>query len=173
MLPRGLVRPLRSGDASILAALAVANRDFLAPYDPVRPPEYFTTDGQRRLVAAALRRCDEGRGYPFVILAEGEVVGRVNLNNVVRGASDSADLGYWLDQGHNGAGLATQAVAAVTEHAFGDLGLHRLQAGTLLDNHRSQRVLERTGFEPIGMAARYLRIAGRWRDHLLFQRTAD
>jgi ribosomal-protein-alanine N-acetyltransferase len=51
--------------------------------------------------------------------------------------------------------------------------LHRLEAATLLDNHASQAVLRRTGFTLIGRAPGYLRIAGRWRDHLLFQRLAD
>ncbi len=54
--------------------------------------------------------------------------------------------------------------------AFGELGLHRLQAGTLVHNTGSQKVLERNGFERIGLARAYLKIAGRWQDHILFQR---
>jgi ribosomal-protein-alanine N-acetyltransferase len=57
--------------------------------------------------------------------------------------------------------------------AFGTAGLHRLQAATLVDNHGSQRVLEKNGFEQIGLAPRYLHISGAWRDHILFQRTRD
>ena len=57
--------------------------------------------------------------------------------------------------------------------AFGELALHRLEAGTLLDNIGSQRVLEKNGFERIGIARRYLFIGGDWRDHVLFQRVAD
>jgi ribosomal-protein-alanine N-acetyltransferase len=57
--------------------------------------------------------------------------------------------------------------------AFGELGLHRLEAGTLVDNAASRRVLEKNGFEHIGLARRYLHIGGDWRDHLLFQRVAD
>lgn len=53
--------------------------------------------------------------------------------------------------------------------AFDDLGLHRIQAGTLLHNVRSQRLLERTGFEQIGVAPSYLNIAGGWQDHALYQ----
>jgi ribosomal-protein-alanine N-acetyltransferase len=64
-------------------------------------------------------------------------------------------------------------VADVIEVAFGELRLHRLQAGTLVDNVASQRVLEKNGFELIGLARRYLQIAGGWRDHLLYQRTVD
>ncbi len=63
--------------------------------------------------------------------------------------------------------------AEVLGLAFGELGLHRVEAATLVDNHRSQAVLARNGFTRIGFAPRYLMIAGRWQDHLLFQRLAD
>nr|WP_315850337.1 GNAT family protein [Arthrobacter woluwensis] len=56
------------------------------------------------------------------------------------------------------------------EHGFSTLGLHRLEAGTLLHNTASQRVLLKNGFTVFGTAPRYLRIQGRWQDHRLFQR---
>ena len=61
----------------------------------------------------------------------------------------------------------------LVEHAFRVVGLHRLEAGTLVDNTGSQRVLEKNGFERIGLARQYLHINGTWRDHLLFQRVDD
>ena len=57
--------------------------------------------------------------------------------------------------------------------AFGELGLHRIQAGTLLHNTGSQRVLERNGFQRFGVAPQYLRIAGQWQDHALYQLISD
>jgi ribosomal-protein-alanine N-acetyltransferase len=105
-----------------------------------------------------------------VILNEsGEVAGRINLNDIVRGAFHSANLGYWVSEKDNGRGLATAAVRETVAVAFGELGLHRVQAGTLLHNVASQRVLERNGFTRIGVAPTYLNIAGRWQDHVLFQ----
>ncbi len=61
-------------------------------------------------------------------------------------------------------------MAEVTGIGFGQLGLHRLEAGTLLHNTPSQRVLARNGFRPFAVAESYLKIAGRWQDHVLFQR---
>ena len=69
--------------------------------------------------------------------------------------------------------MATAAVLEVLGECFTRHGLHRLEAGTLVDNHASQAVLRRTGFTLIGRAPSYLLIAGEWRDHLLFQRLAD
>ncbi len=89
----------------------------------------------------------------------------------MRGPLQSAIVSYWVDEGHTGHGLASQAVAEVVDLAFGELELHRLEAGTLVDNVASQRVLEKNRFERFGLAPRYLLIAGEWRDHILFQRT--
>ena len=93
----------------------------------------------------------------------------MSLSNVVRASFQSANVGYWVDRRRNGRGLATAAVAGVVERAFGELGLHRLEAGTLVDNAASRRVLEKNGFEEIGTARGYLHIGGEWRDHMLFQ----
>ena len=65
--------------------------------------------------------------------------------------------------------LPAAAVADIMTVAFGELGLHRIQAETLLHNTASQRVLRRNGFVRIGTAAAYLKIAGRWQDHHLYQ----
>ena len=95
------------------------------------------------------------------------------LSNLVRGPIQSANLGYWVDEARNGRGLATRAVHGLAELAFRELGLHRLEAGALVDNVASRRVLEKNRFTLIGLAPRYLRIAGAWRDHHRFQRTAE
>jgi ribosomal-protein-alanine N-acetyltransferase len=97
------------------------------------------------------------------------VVGRVTLNGIVRGPFQSCSVGYWVGEADTGRGLATAAVADIITVAFGELGLHRIQAETLLHNAASQRVLQRNGFVRIGTAAAYLKIAGRWQDHHLYQ----
>jgi ribosomal-protein-alanine N-acetyltransferase len=166
------VRRATEDDAVALAALALANRAFLAPWEPVRPDAYFTEEAHRTTLRS-LAAQDPPSTVPCVILVDGEPAGRINLSNVVRGAFCSADLGYWVAQRHNGRGVGTAAVGEVLRLAFGELGLHRVQAATLLHNVGSQRVLERNGFTRIGLAPRYLRIAGEWQDHVLFQRLAD
>ena len=167
-------RLIAAADGPVLAAILVRNREFLARWEPVRPEDYFTESGQAGVIAEALARHADGAVLPHVILDDGgEVVGRINLNNVVRGAFQSGSLGYWLDAAAGGRGYATGAVAEVVELAFGRLGLHRVEAGTLPENTRSQAVLLRNGFVRFGYAPRYLQIAGRYRDHVLYQRLAD
>ena len=160
-----MIRPLTIDDAAQLAALLVSNREFLAPFEPERPDEYFTVESQRSRIEAA--------DHFFAILDRDAVAGTIALSNVVRGPFQSANLGYWVDRARNGRGLATGAVDAVVKRAFTELGLHRIEAATLVDNVASQRVLEKTGFRRIGTAAHYLRIAGSWRDHVVFQQTVE
>jgi len=163
-------RPITLDDVPALAGLHRANREFLAPWEPARDEDFYTVQGQRAVVEGALARHEQGSVLPHVILDDsGEVAGRITLSEIARGPFESCSVGYWVGAAANGRGLATRAVREIAGLAFGALGLHRVQAATLLDNLRSQRVLERNGFVRFGMAPAYLRIAGRWQDHLLYQ----
>ncbi len=157
-------------DVPVLAELLRANREFLAPWDPIRSDDYFTVDGQRAVIRDALARYEQGSVLPHVLLGDsGRVAGRITLNGIVRGPFQSCSLGYWVSAADNGRGLATAAVRDIIRVAFEELGLHRIQAETLLHNVRSQRVLERNGFVRFGMAPAYLNIAGKWQDHIMYQ----
>jgi ribosomal-protein-alanine N-acetyltransferase len=167
------VRPTQVGDAGSLAALYRSNRDHLAPFEPIRDEAFFTEAGQAARLAELLAEQQGGRAYPYMIEADGRLAGRITVTNVARGPFCSGSLGYWIAADRTGRGLATRAVGIVLDDCFTTDGLHRLEAATLVDNLASQAVLRRTGFTLIGRAPRYLRIAGQWRDHLLFQRLAD
>ena len=164
-----MIRPLRPEDAEELAALYAENRDFLAPNEPVRPPEFFTPDGQRQRIG---ERAADGF-HQFAILDGNAIAGTINLFHIVREALQSGTIGYWVDHPRNSRGLATGAVGDVLLYAFHELALHRVEAATLVDNLPSQRMLEKNGFERIGLARSFLRIDGEWRDFYLFQRLAD
>lgn len=157
-------------DAPALAELQRVNRAFLAPWEPARSDGYFTEVGQRAAIDQALAEYTQGRNLPQVILDDSAaIVGRITLNGIVRGPFLSCSVGYWVSQSVTCRGVATAALREITGVAFGELGLHRIQAETLLDNFASQRVLERNGFARIGMAPTYLKIAGRWQDFILYQ----
>jgi|SRR3954453_23230910 ribosomal-protein-alanine N-acetyltransferase len=161
------IRRFEPTDVDELARLRVANRAFLEPFEPPRPESFFTPEGQAQWLAS-------GAGLRLAILDEdGSIAGAISLSQIVRGPLQSANVGYWVDRSRNGRGLASRAVAETVELAFGELDLHRVEAGTLLDNLPSQRVLRRNAFTEIGVARKHLLIGGAWRDHLLFERLAD
>ena len=163
-----MIRLLRPDDAEELAALYAANRAFLTPFEPDRTDEFFPAGFQRRRIEAAGEY-----HWRWAIVAGDRIAGTIVLADVLRGELQLGNVGYWVDRAHNGRGLATAAVADVVEFAFGDAGLHRLEAGTLVDNHASQRVLVKNGFERYGLARKLLKVNGAWRDHVLFERVAD
>jgi ribosomal-protein-alanine N-acetyltransferase len=156
-------------DADALADRLLANRDFLAPWQPARQDDYFTAEAQRAILEQALDAYSWQTMVPLVIVDDSsQLVGRINITGITRGAFQSASIGYWVSQSHNGRGIASAAVAETIAIAFRELGLHRLQAETLLHNAGSQRVLKRNGFRPFAVAPSYVKIAGEWQDHILF-----
>jgi ribosomal-protein-alanine N-acetyltransferase len=167
------IRPVEPGDAETLARLYAQAREFLAPFDPPRSEGFATVAGQRRELERLHELRRQGRHERFLIEAGGEAVGSLGVSNIVRGPFQSASIGYWVAQAWNGRGIASEAVRLVTEWAFCEALLHRLEAATLLENVASQRVLEKNRFRRIGISPRYLHIGGAWRDHLLFARTAE
>jgi ribosomal-protein-alanine N-acetyltransferase len=167
------LRPLQVADAALLARLYLAERDFLAPYDPPRPESFWTAGGQRIELDLLERERGGDRLHRFLIEADGTPAGAVSVSRITRGPFQSGGLGYWVAQELNGRGVATAAIGRVCEWGFREAGLHRLEAATLTDNIGSQTVLRRNGFAEIGLSPRYLFIAGAWRDHILFAKTAE
>jgi ribosomal-protein-alanine N-acetyltransferase len=165
-----LTRLVTLDDVAALAQLVTENRAYLAPWWPVQPETYFTEAGQHAVLARDLAAHERGTMLPLAVLADGAVCGRVSLQNIVRGAFQNASLGYWVSQAQAGRGRTSTAVAEAVEAGFGELGLHRLDAATLVHNAASQHVLARNQFRPFAVAESYLKIDGRWQDHLLFQR---
>jgi ribosomal-protein-alanine N-acetyltransferase len=131
-------------------------------------------EGQRADIEAALARHGRGDAMPWVILDDdGAVAGRLTLSGITRGPFQSCNMGYWLSEDRTGKGLATEAVQAALVSAYTELELHRVQAETLVANVASQNVLAKTGFQQYGLAPKYLKIAGTWQDHLMFQHLND
>ncbi|MFD8573621.1 GNAT family N-acetyltransferase [Streptomyces sp. NPDC059639] len=153
-------------DAQALAEAQVRNIDHLRATEPHREPEFYTAEGQVPRIT--------GKDSPTWVLvdtaADGLVMGRLTLNGLVMGPLCSASLGYWIDGDYAGRGLTTAAVEAIIRICRDELGLHRVEAGTLTDNYASQRVLTKCGFERYGLSTKYLHINGAWRDHVRFER---
>ncbi|MFE9448679.1 GNAT family N-acetyltransferase [Streptomyces sp. NPDC006739] len=166
-----LLRPLAAVDAEALCSAYVENRKHLEPWEPVRPEYFFTVEGQKERLGGLLRQFAEGAAVPLVMeSADGRIVGAITLSGVSLGPFCSAQVGYWTAADQQKRGLAQAALHAVCRMARDTVRLHRIEASTLIENIGSQRVLEKCGFESIGLAPSYLHINGEWRDCRLFQR---
>ena len=176
--PRLVLRPPRTGDVTEIRRLLRANHEHLKPWNPAlsagEDPSSITEVSKTVL----RQRRDWKHGAGFVLMvAERErperFIGKIALNGVMRGAMYGAYLGYWMAADHQGRGLVTEAISAVLDFAFGLAGLHRIQAAIMPRNERSLRVIEKLQFRREGYAERYLQIAGKWEDHVLFARTRE
>src|SRR3954452_1618420 len=167
---------MRRGDAAEGSRIRLANEDWLARWEPSAAQPWrlrHSPVAYRAMRRAVARRARLGTSLPFVIRVDGRLAGQVTIDNVVRGAMRSGHLGYWIDRAVAGRGMASPPVALVCDHAFGAVGLHRLQADIRPENGPSQRLVQRLGFTQEGLLRRYLDIDGDWRDHLTFSLLAE
>jgi ribosomal-protein-alanine N-acetyltransferase len=114
-----------------------------------------------------LARFDSRHNFGFVVslTATGELVGAINLTNVVYGVFKSGYLGYFAFKGHEGRGYMKRGLSLVTRHAFRELGLHRLEANIQPSNVSSIALVRSCGFSKEGYSPAYLKLRGKWRDH--------
>lgn len=166
------LRELSARDLPELLDFQVRNRRFFAPWDPAREEAFFREAAQREIIRG--ERADNRRGTALRLWlfepGSRHIAGFIGLTNIVRGAFLSAFVGYKLDREARGRGLMTEALLAVVGIAFDELGLHRLEANIMPRNAASRRLAERAGFGEEGLSRRYLRIAGKWEDHLHYVR---
>ena len=145
------------------------NRAAFAPFDPVQPQEFFTAEGQAERLAFDLAQAEAGRSFRFLLVQPrhpGRIIGLAGLNEIVRGAFQSCFISYKLDHTLWGQGYGAEAIAALTEWGFRNLGLHRVEANIMPRNLPSRRAAAKAGFEEEGLARRYLKINGVWEDHI-------
>lgn len=160
----GVTRRLTAADAEELSALRVRNRPTISEYEPDwdDPDAYYTVEGVRGWIMDGNER--------FAILDGDAIAGMISLTGIVYGALCTANLGYFVDVERNSRGLATAAIGEIVDYAFSDLGLHRIEAGTAVDNIASQRVLEKNRFTRVGLLRAHLLMRGAWVDHYLWER---
>ena len=108
---------------------------------------------------------DSHRGFLVGLRRSGEIIGVINLGNIIRGLLQGAYIGYYAFAPHTGKGLMREGMLLVLKHAFEKLKLHRLEANIQPDNHASIERVRSCGFVREGFSRRYLKVGGRWRDH--------
>ena len=161
-----MIRRATPADIDELLRVRLENREYLARWEP------HTSPPGRRWTREYYEEWVTGENQ-FVILDEGELAGTIQLVDRGWDALRSAMVGYWVAQARAGRGLATRALREILDVAFGELGLHRVEAGTDVENVPSQRVLERAGFTRVGLLRKHLLIGDTWHDHYLWELLED
>ncbi len=156
------------------ASLRAQSRAFLEPWEPKWDDRELSRGSFRERV----RRChqlgeeDSAHAY-FIFDPNDSLVGGITLSNIRRGVAQMGSLGYWIGEPYKQKGYMTDAVNTITAHAHFSWGLHRVEAACLPRNEASIRLLKTCRFQNEGLARRYLKIAGKWEDHLLLAHLAE
>ncbi|HEU5034335.1 MAG TPA: GNAT family protein [Mycobacteriales bacterium] len=178
------LRPLSLRDAAAWVRARRHNIEWLRPWE-ASPPQWpgsrtgsvppvpSSTATYVAMTRRLRREARRGRGLPFTIWYDGELVGQLNVSGITRGSLQSASLGYWIDGRVAGRGIMPTAVALVTDHCFFELGLHRIEVNIRPENTASRRVVEKLAFREEGVRVRFLHIAGDWRDHIAYAVTRE
>jgi [ribosomal protein S5]-alanine N-acetyltransferase len=112
------------------------------------------------------RAAEPGRSFYLARLRDGDdIVGFLNLGEIIRGSLQQAFIGYGGVAGLSGQGLMSEAMQLVLREGFVTLKLHRIEANIQPENAASIALARRNGFLREGFSPRYLKINGRWRDH--------
>lgn len=167
---RVYLRPPSRRDSEAWIALRRASRSFLEPWEPSWSEDSLTKAGFRRRLRRQIREANEDLGYSFLVfrLGDNQLLGGVSLSGVQRGVSQSCSLGYWIGETFARQGYMSDALRTLLPYCFGAFGLHRVEAACLPANESSRALLEKCGFRREGYVHEFLKINGRWRDHLLY-----
>lgn len=182
-MPTDLPRPVLETERTVVALAAAShapavldyvtrNRAHFAPWDPAFPSERWTLPYWETRCGSAADELRDDRSARFFAFprAQGErgpVIAMVNFTQMFRGPLNACVLGYSVDAAHEGKGFASEAVRAAVTWAFDAWRVHRIVAGHMPQNLRSQKLLRGLGFAIEGYARDYLYVGGAWRDHVL------
>jgi [ribosomal protein S5]-alanine N-acetyltransferase len=147
----------------------IRNREFLNEWEPIRDDEFYTIENHRNLIEKDRISIEAGNQLRFWIFKKDEsdeIIGSVAFSNIVRGAFLSCHLGYKLDRDEINKGYATEAIKKGIDIIFKDYKLHRIEANIMPKNKASLKVVEKLGFYNEGIAYKYLKINGKWEDHI-------
>lgn len=160
------LRRLAKSDADEYLGVLRESWPFHRRWSP-RPPEGAKEPYPREAFDRALAGARKANHERLLVcrLTDGAIVGSFSINEIVRGSFQSAFLGYWVGSAHRRKGYMTEGFGLLLDHAFGAVALHRVEANIRPENAASLALVRRLGFRFEGLARRYLKIDGDWRDH--------
>lgn len=168
---RLILRVLDKNSAGLLLDYYARNKDFLEEWELKRNDDFYTLEAQAAQLRSDYKDFEENRALRLWLFIKGDTegnrtIGAIAFNNIVRGAFLSCFLGYKLDKAEINKGYITEALEKGIDIIFNEYNLHRIEANIMPKNARSLRVTEKLGFYSEGLAKSYLRINGKWEDHI-------
>lgn len=164
------IKRLSLDDADSLFKFEIENRFYFNTIGLSRSDSYYNRDSFQEIIESLVGEQEKDIHYMYLIMnTQGEVIGRVNLTDVIKEPLNKAELGYRIGEKHQGKGFVTAAVKLVMKQAYLVHKLHRIEAGTSPQNIGSQIVLIKNGFQ----YNQYILKSDDWADSLLFEKVLD
>lgn len=156
-------------DARLMLEYYLENDEHLRCWEPKRNKEFLTLKNWEKLLQYNIELYQSGSALRFSALNKErtKVIGTCNFSNIVYGAFQACNLGYSITKPLQGTGLMVEIISSGIKYMFDEMSIHRIMANYIPRNHRSGALLKRLNFEQEGLAKKYLKINGKWQDHIL------
>lgn len=164
------VIPINLKDGKSLLKFEIENRSFFEESCLSRGDEYYEEERFIHILKELIEEQEQGMHYMYLIKDdEDQIIGRINLVNIIRGNFNKAELGYRIGRKYNGKGYAKKAVEIILKEAKDVHMFHRIEAGTSYFNIPSQIVLEHNGFRKVGVYNKFIYLNGNWEDSIIYE----
>jgi ribosomal-protein-alanine N-acetyltransferase len=156
-------------DSQAMCDFVVKNKAHFSPWESTPKDFYYTKNYWEKRIEEACNDFEFDKSCYLNLYAkeDKQLVGVINYDKFIRGAFHSCFLGFKISKQMQGKGLMTEALQASINYVFKELNLHRIAANYMPHNKASAKVLAKCGFEQEGIAKDYLRINGKWEQHVL------
>ncbi len=164
-----LIKLLEFNQAQLLCDYYQKNKDFLASWEPNRSDDFYTLEFWQQQVIDSISLFKSKNAIRFVALdkTETHVIATCSYSNIVWGCFMACHMGYSIDQSYQGKNIMYEVAQTTIKYIKDEVKLHRIMANYIPRNTRSEILLKRLGFKKEGYAKNYLKINGRWQDHIL------
>jgi len=164
-----VIKLIDMGHVPLLCQYYIRNKSHLKSWEPQRDKTFYTKEYWLHQSSEALILFKKRLAVKLVAFdkSESQIIASCNFNNIVMGCFHACHLGYSIDKNYEGKNLMYEVIDASINYIHKEFNLHRIMANHLPNNIRSEKLLSKLGFEKEGYAKEYLKINGKWQDHIL------
>ena len=158
--------PVKREDAASIFALVEKNRSHLREWLPWLDFNTAVEDSEA-FIENALKQATEKSALVMTICHRDLICGIIGFN-VINSFHRVCEIGYWIDEDHQGSGIITKSTNALVKLAFTDLGMNKVCIPVAEQNVKSRAVPERLGFKIEGVARDAEWLYDHYVDHVLY-----
>jgi [ribosomal protein S5]-alanine N-acetyltransferase len=166
---RLILKTLDKTYASLVVDYYLRNKDFLKEWISLRDESFYTIEFQEKHLEEDLINASNNTSLRLWVFDKDrpdKIIGTIAFNNILWGSSLSCQIGYRLDKDEINKGYITEAASRGIDVMFNDYKLHRIEANIMPRNEPSLRVAKKLGFVKEGILHKYIKINGKWQDHI-------